>query len=493
MRRRSLRCAGIFLALLLVATGARVETWRAEPLATDEEGASAVAVAGDGRVALGDGRGAWLREAAGVWRRIGPNGAVRDLAFARDGALWIASSAGLVRFADGRDALRMPAPGERARDASRVAAAGRVVAVATGAGVFWSLDGERFARVEVPVGESPPGGLALEASPGDTILWIATERGLFAASLPAGETAVGTRAERVALPVDLRPALDVWTAAGRVLALGRTWLLVRGGGDGFVAHRLEIPPGATPTRVDAAGDGVWIATDRGALAAPEPGAGFARAATPAGETPAADVAIGGGHVWIAGARGLLVGTPAERSVQAGTGSPCDPPILAVQRVALDYLRLRGDPAGAMRRGVRLRGLLPVVTLEGHAARDSDRSRNYDEAFISGAYHHLYDTDEARARDRALGLRLIWDLGDLAYNDEQVDVSTEARRLVELRDDVLDEVNQLYFDRQRALAAAQAAPPDAPEAARERLRAAELAAGLDAWTDGWFGASTCASP
>ncbi|MCG8591087.1 MAG: hypothetical protein MJE66_17480, partial [Proteobacteria bacterium] len=55
-----------------------------------------------------------------------------------------------------------------------------------------------------------------------------------------------------------------------------------------------------------------------------------------------------------------------------------------------------------------------------------------------------------------------------------------------RDDVLDEVNQLYFERQRALAERAARPPGDPEAARLELRARELAAGLDAWTGGWFG-------
>ena len=147
----------------------------------------------------------------------------------------------------------------------------------------------------------------------------------------------------------------------------------------------------------------------------------------------------------------------------------------------------------MRRGVRLRGLFPIVSLEGAKSRDRDDRRAYDEAFISGGYHHLYDSDDARSSEREVAMRLSWDLGDAVYNPEQIDVSTEARRLVELRDDILDEVNQLYFDRQRALAARAAAPPDSADALRESLRAAELAAGLDAWTDGWFGTSAaCAA-
>ena len=56
----------------------------------------------------------------------------------------------------------------------------------------------------------------------------------------------------------------------------------------------------------------------------------------------------------------------------------------------------------------------------------------------------------------------------------------------LRDNLLDEINQLYFDRQRTLLALAAfADRSDPEAAALEIRSRELAAGLDAWTGGWF--------
>ncbi len=61
-------------------------------------------------------------------------------------------------------------------------------------------------------------------------------------------------------------------------------------------------------------------------------------------------------------------------------------------------------------------------------------------------------------------------------------------MVQLRDDVLDEIAQLYFERRRVLLDLAALGPAASgsEAMRLRLRAEELAAGLDGWTGGWFG-------
>ena len=86
----------------------------------------------------------------------------------------------------------------------------------------------------------------------------------------------------------------------------------------------------------------------------------------------------------------------------------------------------------------------------------------------------------------MSLTLSWDLGDIAYEPESIDVSHETREVIELRDDVLDEITQLYFERRRVLAAlAASADPPSADSLQLRLRASELAAGIDAWTGGWF--------
>ena len=504
--RISRRAVAVLLALLPVAAAATAEsgasgasTWRLAAPPADESGATAVAVSADARWAMGDGRGVRLRDVAGDWRRLDLRGAVRDLAFAPAGALWIASSEGLSCLDGERLSLRTPAPGDEDRDALRVAVTAHAVAVATAGGVYWSHDGVRFARVEAALGESPAAGIALEEAGGAvTRLWIASERGLLVAEVSTDRDVAGVRASRVELPFDLRPALDVTVDGARVLALGRAQLLERAGDGGFHLEPMALPPGSTPIRVSAATSTILIATDRGLVAAPSAFGPWQRAAPPAGSTPALDVAIAGEQALVAGSRGLLVG--AARDATNTSASPfaatsvtsCDPPILDVQRAALRYLQLSGDPAAAMRRGVRLRGLLPLVTVEGREGHGGDSRNQYDEAFISGGYRKLYDRDQLDPHDRDVLLRFTWDLGDTLYNPEQIDVSTEARRLIELRDDVLHELDQLYFDRRRALDAAEAAPADSRDAARERLRAEELAAGLDAWTDGWFGRSAACS-
>ncbi len=198
------------------------------------------------------------------------------------------------------------------------------------------------------------------------------------------------------------------------------------------------------------------------------------------------------HVYAATADGLLLGSLASEAVASAAGIPRsilleEPTIERVHRAALAHLALRPERIGRMARDVRRRGWLPIASFR--VARELDRNvgRDSDEVFLSGAVRHLNDSDSDRSEDLELSLTFSWDLGDLAYHPEEIDISREAREVIELRDDILDEITQLYFDRRRALAQLTAIGDSAgAEVESLRLRVAELTAGIDAWTGGWFG-------
>jgi len=140
-----------------------------------------------------------------------------------------------------------------------------------------------------------------------------------------------------------------------------------------------------------------------------------------------------------------------------------------------------------------RAWLPDVDLRVSGGRESSIGKDFDQAFTGGALRHLYDHDVERGSDVGGQLELSWSLGDLVYHPESIDVSREVRELIELRDAVLDEITQLYFERERVLRRAAALEAGEPEEAwLLRLRADELASGIDAWTGGWFGRQLAAA-
>ncbi len=250
-----------------------------------------------------------------------------------------------------------------------------------------------------------------------------------------------------------------------------------------------LPPEAELTGVVRVDGRTWLASTAGVLAGSERRARFERVTAPAGGRPTVAVAAAGDRVLAASAAELLRGEPApytERVRATSDRMPRDPELARVHRRTLERLGLEPREIDRLWRGLRRRGWLPSVTLHGGVDYGSGQTRDYDESFSYGQLNRLNDRNWDRSTGYDARIALSWDFADLAYSPEAVDLSREARQVIGLRDNVLDEINQLYFDRQRALRALSAyADWSDPEAASLRLRALELAAGLDAWTGGWF--------
>jgi hypothetical protein len=140
----------------------------------------------------------------------------------------------------------------------------------------------------------------------------------------------------------------------------------------------------------------------------------------------------------------------------------------------------------LRRGLSRRGWLPTLSVRLAGGHDRQRQSDYDEAFLSGETRHLYDREKERSFGYDASLNLSWNFRDVAFDADAIDLSREARLVISLRDSVLDEINQLYYERRGLLQQLADFPgADGPDARQLELRAAELAAGLDAWTGGWF--------
>jgi hypothetical protein len=512
----------LLLVLLLLlttpaarATGEEVRiAWRSEfALPGMREGEALAFDPASGRIALGDARGVWLLEPAGTPRRALGRGPVRDLRFRAGGELLAATDRGLFAIgADGRVRFLRLGGGKASR-ARRVAVAEEAIAAGTEDGVFLARDGATFERLG---GGGLPGGLidalALRPADGGLELWTASKGALYRALVRSGANGTDVTVETPAIgdgPV-ARTTVDLAVDLGGadVVALAPEHLAALRGG-AWRTVPLQLPAGTRARRIAAASGRLWVATDGGVADALRLEGPWQRAEPPAGGAPALAIAGDDARVFALGVRGLLAGRASDgasagsewseagaapaRPRTAGALAPGDylhrlrtePTVRQVHEAALLRQRLGPERLRSLERGVDSRGWLPDLEIRGGYGKGRSVRWFEDQAQASGTIFDLLDRERDHGSDWDAAVLLRWSLGDLAFAPDALDVSREAREVVELRDEMLDEVTQLYFERRRVLLALREGDADTAECARLRLRADELAAGLDAWTGGFF--------
>mgnify|MGYP001562552035 CR=1 FL=1 len=82
--------------------------------------------------------------------------------------------------------------------------------------------------------------------------------------------------------------------------------------------------------------------------------------------------------------------------------------------------------------------------------------------------------------------LSWDLSEIIWNSDQTSIDVRSKLMVELRNDILDEVNKIYFERIRVkMELDNLSIEDRKKRFEKELRLRELTASIDALTGGYF--------
>ncbi|MDP8216257.1 MAG: hypothetical protein P9L98_02905 [Candidatus Kaelpia imicola] len=148
----------------------------------------------------------------------------------------------------------------------------------------------------------------------------------------------------------------------------------------------------------------------------------------------------------------------------------EPSAREVQQATLDYNEVNPEKIKAWRRSLRYRALLPQLDL------------GYDKT-IYGTYS---SGGQSYVGPRDWSVDLTWDLEDLIWNHYQDDIDTRSRLNTQLRLDILDEVNRLYFERKRVKIDLINNPPEESiDRIKRMMYLEELTAALDAYTGGFF--------
>jgi len=158
-----------------------------------------------------------------------------------------------------------------------------------------------------------------------------------------------------------------------------------------------------------------------------------------------------------------------------------PTIREIQQVAIKYAEVDPDKIRKWRMQAAIKAWLP--TLAAKMNRDTGDLWHWESGSTTKS-----DDDTLRKGKSSIGwdVAVSWDLSNIIFNNDQTSIDTRSRLMVQLRDDILDEVNKLYFERLRVkMELNNLAIEDGKKRGEKELRLQELTASLDALTGGYF--------
>jgi len=159
----------------------------------------------------------------------------------------------------------------------------------------------------------------------------------------------------------------------------------------------------------------------------------------------------------------------------------EPKINEVQQAAIKYAEVEPGKIIKWRKQAAKKALLPQVSI------GIDRNSTDLWHWEGGSTTKTDDDILKRGRDSIdWDVALSWDLGELIWNNDQTSIDVRSRLMVQLRDDVLDEVTKLYFERIRVkMELDNLSIEDRKKRFEKELKLQELGAQLDGLTGGYF--------
>lgn len=154
----------------------------------------------------------------------------------------------------------------------------------------------------------------------------------------------------------------------------------------------------------------------------------------------------------------------------------EPTINEVHQMAIEYAEVSPAKIKGWRQAAKRKALLPSLSL------GLDRSATELFHWDTGGNP---DTLSKGKDSLDWDVSLSWDLGDLIWNNDQTSIDSRSKLMVELREDVLDQVTRLYFERRRLQVELASPSLDEPIKMDKELRLEELTALLDGFTGGSF--------
>ena len=180
--------------------------------------------------------------------------------------------------------------------------------------------------------------------------------------------------------------------------------------------------------------------------------------------------------------------------------PEGPPVLEVQRIALEYAHIEGADAAKWKKRAKIAAALPRLQFD-----YGSRIRNYvnvdvnDNVYV-GSENVVIGPEEGSYKSSSdfantFGVKAVWALNELIFSRDSLLVSREAINIMRERNSLLDQVNKHYFERKKLIGEISQLEamkvPKSLQAKKEhelfvkRLAVEKATAELDGLTGGWF--------
>ncbi len=163
----------------------------------------------------------------------------------------------------------------------------------------------------------------------------------------------------------------------------------------------------------------------------------------------------------------------------------EPSMEQVQQWAIRYADVHPEKILRWRKGAQAKAYFPQLSV----ALNRQRDENVDvaEEGTTTPDHYIVGPDE---QTFDFNVSLKWDMGDVIWSDSQTSIDVRSRLMVQLRDDILDEVTRLYFERRRLQIERELSPSkDIRLQVTQELRFQELTAQINGLTGGEFSRQT----
>jgi hypothetical protein len=361
------------------------------------------------------------------------------------------------------------------------------VYAATNAGLLMSKDGKIWRRQATVFTTA-----SLAYSEASCRLFAATDKGLYVKRLPGGtwekvqrKTPREDEASGEEAPNDVGTAAVAADEAGEIVAACGNMIL-RSSGRAANWQRISLPSSG-PQAVSAvlcSRQRIFVSAKTGMFV-------YSReqwedCSTGLGEARVNGIASVASAVFAASDTGIFRMAPGESSgssVRSGVGHYMDgePSVADVQQAAVEFADAGPEKIADWHRQARKKAWLPHFTMG--LNRDTGDLWHWE----SGSTTKDGDDCLRKGKDSVnWSVSLIWELGDLIWNTDQTGIDARSRLNAELRQEVIDEVTKLYFERIRLKMELENLPLEERKKRREKqVRLEEVTALLDGFTGGFY--------